>query len=147
LEHVFWEKDSVGLKFLDADCKKEDSMVIVVKRWGHTRLEAIRNAALRALEIIQFVRNRKSISAPLLDWTPMKKALEADKPETKQSRGLILAGELHSLWEKAYQAFATPEKNTTFWADSDAELSSLATSYPDFRLILEYYRVHSFLLD
>lgn len=139
--HPFWQ-DHASFEW-KAD---QSAIEFQVARWGPTAVAANYHATRRAKDIIRCIRKHligvifKSVSPPirLINFNP------------QDSRACFLGTELHKMWRHADLAFA--EGSHGFWDFAIKTLDSYIIEFPEFHVLLKYYKVlyhyiQSFIVD
>jgi len=126
LRHPFWAKVTTSYEW---DLKGLGTE-FVVEKYADDREEAFRFATQHAIKLIQSIRSRT-------DPGPSTNLLH---PAPRNCAALKLGRELHDMWiGAADDAFLTSSHE--FWAEACDKLGSFIQEFPQFRFLLEYYKV------
>jgi len=133
-EHRFFAQDYIGYQW-DMGRKPCERVIFTVQRYGDTGTEAQCNAALRAMDIITFLRSR-----PTLTHLPVS-STSISTVASESSQGFILAKKLHQIWKLAYVSFLNDDSEKDFWSFAKLKLDTWALEFKEFQLVLKYYQV------
>ena len=139
-KHSFWDGTYVGYNW-DTNLGDCPGTEFEVQRWGDTPSEANCNATLRAMDIIRYLRAHSTNPPCIKSCVEPTFFSDSDK-----SRGLVFARDLHNLWKRAHCAFMEENcKDSSFWRFAIATLHDYVSIYPEFRMLLKYYEVLTFV--